>query len=104
MVAVGHLVGYGIGSLDLESMFGWSQFKLMILFATTGLLVAVAITSYAVTERVLISDGQDNESRSGPFAILAQIFKTATHTPPRIKAICWVQFWSWIGTSYHLHH
>jgi len=51
------LVGYGIGALDLESMFGASQFKLMILFATTGLLVAVGVTSYAVTERVLISDG-----------------------------------------------
>lgn len=57
MVAIGHLIGYGIGALDLESMFGASQFKLMILFATIGLLVSVGITSYAVTERVLISDG-----------------------------------------------
>lgn len=57
MVAVGHLIGYGVGALDLHSMFGVSQFKLMILFATTGLIVAVATTSYAVTERVLVSDG-----------------------------------------------
>ena len=29
--------------------------------------------------------------------MLAQIWSTTWHLPPRIQAICWVQFWSWIG-------
>jgi solute carrier family 45 protein 1/2/4 len=26
-----------------------------------------------------------------------QIWRTLLHLPPRVQAICWAQFWSWIG-------
>lgn len=59
MGAVGHLVGYAIGTLDLPKLlgtgFGETQFKQLILIAAFALLFAVGITSYAVKERVLIS-------------------------------------------------
>ena len=29
--------------------------------------------------------------------MLTRIFKTTMHLPNRIQAICWVQFWAWIG-------
>lgn len=29
--------------------------------------------------------------------MLSQIYSTLIHVPERIQAICWVQFWSWIG-------
>lgn len=61
MVAVGHLVGYGIGALDLGSIFGGflgdTQFKQLTVIAALALMGAVGVTSWAVTERVLISDG-----------------------------------------------
>lgn len=30
-------------------------------------------------------------------AMLAQIYRTTKNLPDRIQAICWAQFWSWIG-------
>ena len=59
MIAIGHLVGYGLGTIDLLKIFGTtlgnSQFKQVCLLAAAALLFAVGVTSYAVEERVLIS-------------------------------------------------
>lgn len=30
--------------------------------------------------------------------MVSKILKTTWHLPDRIQAICWVQFWAWIGT------
>ena len=59
MIAVGHLVGYGVGTLDLPRLFGplfgQTQFKQLTAIAAIVLVLAVSVTSYAVNERVLIS-------------------------------------------------
>lgn len=59
MSAIGHLLGYAIGSIDtvsiIGSIFGDTQFKQMTVFAAMFLIGAVLVTSYAVKERVLIS-------------------------------------------------
>ena len=100
MVAVGHLVGYGVGTLDLVgnfgSRFGDTQFKQLILLAAGGLIVAVGITSWAVHERVLIS-AKEGDGAFGAFGTVAKVWRTTLHLPPRIQAICWIQFWAWIG-------
>ena len=100
MVAIGHLVGYAIGTLDLQSifgrMFGDSQLKQICLFAAFFFLLAVGITCYAVEERVLVSP-QDADVKTGAIKTLTTIFKTTMNLPDRIQSICWVQFWAWIG-------
>lgn len=59
--ASGHLLGYAIGSLDLKNIFGTilgdTQFKQLTNICAFSLVAAVGLTSWAVTERVLISDG-----------------------------------------------
>lgn len=59
MVAVGSLVGYGAGSLDLVKLFGPAfgdtQFKQLTAIAAAAILIAVGVTCYSVQERVLIS-------------------------------------------------
>lgn len=59
MVAIGHLIGYAVGSADMISIFGTtlgdSQFKQMTVIAAVSLIFCVAVTCYAVNERVLIS-------------------------------------------------
>ena len=59
MVAVGSLIGYGAGSIDMIKVFGTTlgdtQFKQMTAVAAAALLIAVGVTSYAVKERILIS-------------------------------------------------
>ena len=99
MVSLGHMSGYAVGTLDLVQLFGTSfgdtQFKKLCLFAAFGLILTVGITSWAVTERVLVS--RDGDSEDGLVKIVSQIFSTTKRLPPRIQAICWIQFWSWIG-------
>jgi len=55
---VGHLVGYFIGSIDMVAVFGTflgdTQFKKMCVIAALGLLFAVGVTCWAVSERVLL--------------------------------------------------
>jgi solute carrier family 45 protein 1/2/4 len=99
MVSVGHLVGYAIGTVDLVQIFGKSlgdtQFKKLTLVAALSLLFTVGVTSWAVTERVLVSGKEDEED--GLIKIITKIFKATIDLPPRIQAICWTNFWSWIG-------
>jgi solute carrier family 45 protein 1/2/4 len=101
MVAVGSLVGYSAGAVDLKMVFGNmlgdSQFKQLTCVAALCLCITIGITSWAVTERVLISDGMEDAEELGPLAIMKTIAKTATDLPRGIQAICLVQFWAWIG-------
>ncbi|KAF2142897.1 uncharacterized protein K452DRAFT_326124 [Aplosporella prunicola CBS 121167] len=100
MVAIGHLIGYGAGAVDLGAIFGTAlgdtQFKQLTVVSALALLVFVGITSCAVEERVLLSDGKDS-GETGAIQIFTQILKTTTNLPKSISAICWAQFWAWIG-------
>lgn len=40
---------------------------------------------------------RDNAPNQGVSKAIGQLFETTRRLPPRIKAICHVQFWSWIG-------
>jgi solute carrier family 45 protein 1/2/4 len=55
MVAVGNLIGYGAGAVDLKSLFGEAlgdtQFKQLTAVAALTLCCAVGVTSWAVTEK-----------------------------------------------------
>lgn len=61
MGAIGHLIGYGAGALDLGFIFGTligdTQFKQLTVVATVTLTAAVGMTCWATHERVLVSDG-----------------------------------------------
>jgi solute carrier family 45, member 1/2/4 len=60
MAAAGQLVGYILGSLDLQGIFGKllgdTQFKQVVVIAGLALILSISVTSWAVTEKVLISD------------------------------------------------
>ncbi|KAF2238582.1 MFS general substrate transporter, partial [Viridothelium virens] len=101
MAAIGHVIGYILGSIDLHQIFGDflgnTQFKQVVVVAALGLVLSVGVTSWAVTEKVLISDGTDTTDHDGPFAMFSQILRTTLNLPARMRIICWIQFWSWIG-------
>ncbi|KAF1947112.1 sucrose transport protein-like protein [Clathrospora elynae] len=101
MVAVGSLIGYGAGAIDLRSVFGPmlgdTQFKQLTGVAALTLCLAVGTTSWAVTERVLVSDGRGEGDRLDFKQVLGTIVHTACNLPRGIQAICYVQFWAWIG-------
>ncbi|KAF7562170.1 hypothetical protein G7046_g1969 [Stylonectria norvegica] len=99
MSAIGHMMGYGAGALDLIQLLGDTlgntQFKQLTVIATVAILTSTAVTCWAVKERVLVSSAP--AQHKGRFKVFRQIYATLLHLPPRIQAICWAQFWSWIG-------
>ncbi|KAK4548525.1 hypothetical protein LTR36_009435 [Oleoguttula mirabilis] len=101
MVGVGHMLVYGIGALDLMTIFGNflgdTQFKKVCLIAAITMVVAQGTSCWAVNERVLVSDGTSRPSNKGILSVLKKIYSTTLSIPEPIQAICWVQFWSWIG-------
>jgi solute carrier family 45 protein 1/2/4 len=101
MGASGNILGYLIGTIDLVAwlptwMGGETQFKKMTIVCTLGTFAAVGTTCYAVTERRLLASSTDGPSKS-TLSVLQTLWHRIIHLPPRIQAICWVQFWSWIG-------
>ena len=103
MVAVGHLIGYVAGAMDLGKLFGNSigdtQFKRLTVVAAFFLCATVGLTCWAVEERMLVLSEKDEEQhkREGAVDMFTKILTTALHLPSRINAICRIQFWSWIG-------
>lgn len=99
MNAVGHIVGYGSGAIDLVQILGTTlgktQFQQLTVIAAAAILATTGITCWAVHENVLVP-GKHSKPQSS-FGIIRQIYSTVRHLPPRIEAICWAQFWSWIG-------
>ncbi|CAI6095568.1 unnamed protein product [Clonostachys chloroleuca] len=100
MSSVGSLIGYAAGAVDMVKVFGTifgdTQFKQLTIMAVFAITTTNALTCWAVTERVLISPKAD-ASNEGRLKVFKQIWNTISNLPPRIKAICWAQFWSWIG-------
>ncbi|KAK8050640.1 major facilitator superfamily domain-containing protein [Apiospora phragmitis] len=101
MSSIGHLIGYAAGAVDLEkitgSFLGDTQFKKLTIIAAVSILGASAVTCWAVTERVLVDVRHDPNQPGGRFKVVHQIWSTILHLPPRIRAICMVQLWAWIG-------
>lgn len=100
MAASGHVIGFLIGTLPLVDIFptwlgGDTQFKKMCLVAMLGLWIAIGITCFSVTERVLVRRAEADTS--GVVGVIVSLWKRVWNLPPRIQQICWCQFWGWIG-------
>ncbi|KAK8095782.1 hypothetical protein PG999_013804 [Apiospora kogelbergensis] len=99
--SIGHMIGYVAGAVDLEkitgSFLGDTQFKKLTVIAAVSILSTSAVTCWAVTERVLVDVRHDPNQPGGRFKVVHQIWSTILHLPPRIRAICMVQLWAWIG-------
>ena len=48
--------------------------------------------------RQALTMNRDGDAQPGAVKMVSKILKTTMHLPDRIQAICWVQFWAWIGT------
>ncbi|KAI5467247.1 major facilitator superfamily domain-containing protein [Mariannaea sp. PMI_226] len=99
MSSIGHLLGYAAGAVDMVQLFGTTlgdtQFKQLTVVASIFILISTTVTCWAVTERVLVSPPP--AKHQGRFGVVRHIFSTLFNLPPRIQAICWAQFWAWIG-------
>ncbi|KAG5991022.1 hypothetical protein E4U54_003986 [Claviceps lovelessii] len=100
MGAVGSILSYSLGALNLPRILGptlgVSQFQQLTVIAVVAVLSTTGVTCWAVNESILVSSRGSKKTQS-TYGILRQIYLTVRHLPPRIRAICWAQFWSWIG-------
>ncbi|RDA96083.1 hypothetical protein CP533_5869 [Ophiocordyceps camponoti-saundersi (nom. inval.)] len=99
MAAIGHVIGYAAGSVDLVRLFGTAlgdaQFQQLTVMAAWAMLASTALTCWAVTEPVLVLPA--GARRKSIVDVLHQVYRTLRRLSPRIQAICWAQFWAWIG-------
>lgn len=95
------MLGYTAGAVNLVSLtggiLGSTQFQVLTVLAALGIVSTCAVTAWAVNERVLVSVRHDPRKFGGRFKVVRQIWSTLLNLPPRIQAICWAQFWAWIG-------
>ncbi|KAF3175248.1 hypothetical protein TWF225_000951 [Orbilia oligospora] len=101
MIAAGNVISYLAGSIDLVGIFGhWflgnTQFKKLCLISSVILGGTVGLTSWAVTERVLLSR-RESDTKEGIFHIFVVIYQTLFSLPNRIRAICFIQYFAWLG-------
>ncbi|KAG5361693.1 General alpha-glucoside permease [Yarrowia sp. C11] len=111
--AVGHLIGYFLGFLNLvEITHGWigdTQLKCLCIVSSAALVVTVGATSMLTREQVLVKSEQHENVTlksvvSHTCGIFTSIFKTATTLPPRMKRIVSVQFFAWYGWFSFLYY
>ena len=116
MLGFGHVLGYFAGTLDMSKFFGTiigdTQFKQVCVIASATIVFCVGLTCFCVEERVLLSERYAplfyrnniclqelsvDAEKSGAWGLFATILKTTLHMPRKIRAVCWITFWSWIG-------
>jgi hypothetical protein len=59
-------------------------------------IIEVSLTCVYRTECAKFPN-RDAEAKSDAVKMISKILKTTMNLPERIQAICWVQFWAWIG-------
>lgn len=91
---VGHLLSYGLCSLDVEALGFASQLKGVCWISTLVLIFAVSITATAVNERVLISSGSITVG-SRLRSLVYELSETVTHLDRVLSAIFKVQLCAW---------
>ncbi|KAK7206882.1 hypothetical protein BZA70DRAFT_266281 [Myxozyma melibiosi] len=99
MVAVGHLIGFYAGFLDLRNyitFLGDTQLKILCAISSLALLFCVGVTSWAVEERVLTASDEIT-SKNSVYNILSSLLRTGFHLPKRIRQIFTVQLFAWYG-------
>lgn len=91
---VGHLMSYGLCSMDIEAFGFDSQLKGVCWISSVVLIVAVSISATAVKERILISSGSISVS-SRLRSLVYEISSTITNLDRVLSAIFKVQLCAW---------
>ncbi|KAG5354568.1 General alpha-glucoside permease [Yarrowia sp. B02] len=111
--AVGHLIGYFLGFLNLVALTGgWmgsTQLKCLCVISSLALLFTVGLTSYLTTEQVLVkTENHEQVTLQGVIRhtrdIFASICATAFSLPSRMRRIVSVQFFAWYGWFSFLYY
>lgn len=102
MLGLGHVLGYFVGTVNLSQYLGTNlgatQFKQICVISGAAIIFCVSMTCFCVEERVLLSQSTRG-AKSGGLTMLSTILKITLRLPRKIRAVCWITFWSWFGWS-----
>ena len=97
---VGNILGFLLGFMDLPKWFGFfgdTQLKVLCMLGSLILILTVTISCLSIDE----PDGRLTTPRDdhdkGLFAFIKDLRTSIHRLPPQIRAVCWVQFFAWIG-------
>ncbi|KAG0181831.1 hypothetical protein DFQ28_008508 [Apophysomyces sp. BC1034] len=90
------VLGYFVGFIDLVKYFPWlgdSQMKVFCIVGTTVFCITLAITCFAITEKKLDRDDQDNQPWYHTFVYIWRAFR---YLPRPVQTLCNTQFFAWM--------
>jgi solute carrier family 45 protein 1/2/4 len=99
MTGIGNIIGYIAGSTSLPEFFGtpsMSQFQWLCVWASVLVLVSTGLTCWSISEESFLTLAPSNPQRKTR-AMLSSLLSTWRTMPVKIKYVCHVQFWSWMG-------
>ncbi|KAI9794703.1 MAG: hypothetical protein M1835_006439 [Candelina submexicana] len=97
---VGNILGYLSGYVDLPAIlpiFGNTEFKVLCMVAVLSLGGTLAISCSLIKERDPRTEAPPTEAVGGVTAFLGRVFTSFNRLPPKIRKVCEVQFFAWIG-------
>ncbi|KAF9443657.1 MFS general substrate transporter [Macrolepiota fuliginosa MF-IS2] len=102
MMAVGAVIGFFAGNVDLTTMFplfGRTQLQALSVIASCLLLGSHLVMAVLIKERILLpnTDAAGKSRRKSLTQELKDIWSNMLTLPRVIRQICFIQFFAWLG-------
>ncbi len=100
ITGLGNILGYLSGYVDLTAIlpfFGNTEFKVLCMVAVLALGGTLAISCSLIKERDPRTEALPPQAESGVLAFLRRVLTSFNRLPPKIRKVCEVQFFAWIG-------
>ena len=99
MTGIGNIFGYlfGYGILAEVRTSNVTSFQFLCLFASVCLFATTMISCITISEKGEPSGFKKDDTIRGPWAMLQQLKQTYKYMSKRIRNVCHVQFFAWMG-------
>ena len=99
LMGMGNIFGYYCGSIALPDLFGLgglTQFQCLCLVASLALAMTIAMNC-TIKENYSASSLPVRLERTGVKVIYRDLIHTYRFMPKKIRRVCHIQFWAWVG-------
>jgi solute carrier family 45 protein 1/2/4 len=100
MSNVGNIILYVFGYIDLPRhlwFFGNTQFKVLCVIASVGLMITVLVSCFSIQEKSYRQSSGSKPAKGGVLTFFKTLFHSIRYLPRQIKRVCQVQLAAWIG-------
>jgi solute carrier family 45 protein 1/2/4 len=100
MSNVGNIILYIFGYIDLPRhlwFFGNTQFKVLCVIASIGLMITVLVSCLSIKEKTYGKPAGSTPAKGGLITFFKTLFHSVRYLPRQIKRVCQVQLAAWVG-------